>query len=340
MLKWLHIFRTKSNRPNQNGHILNESRQKIIYLQQQLSFENEINAIRKGEQLRKGHWMSYLCPFLDEDGILRVGGRLSKASIPRNQKHPMLIPKGHLAKLIIRDVHLKNMHAPNALTDRLVKERYWIPSSRNLIRQVIHRCSLCQRFCKQINQPQMSDLPRERLESSPIFECTSVDFAGPFSVRASKVKYDRRIKVWVACFVCMTTKLSHLELCTELSVDNFLAAFDRFTSRRSTPGKMVSDNGTNFVAANKILTQQFKSMLEKGTSILSTREIEWKFIPPGSPHFGGLHEACVKSFKYFIKRMAHVENLLYEEFYTLVCKIEAILNSRPLYPLSIDPTMR
>lgn len=336
-MMWVHIYRQKIDKPQKNRKQISEARQRIIFLQQQHSFGTVISAIRKGERLRKGHWMSYLCPYLDKDGILRVGGRLDRANIPKEQKHHILIPKSHLARLIIRDTHFKNMHAPNALTDRIVKERYWIPGSRSIIRQEIHGCNHCIRFGHKVNQPQMSDLPLERISSSPIFECTPVDFAGPFNVRASKIKFDRSIKVWVSIFVCMSTKLSHLELCTELSADNFLPALDRFTSRRSTPGKMVSDNGTNFVSANKILAQQFKLMLERGFSVLATREIEWKFIPPGSPHFGGLHEACVKSFKFFVKRMARVENLTYEEFHTLTCKIEGILNSRPLYPLSSDP---
>ena len=91
---------------------------------------------------------------------------------------------------------------------------------------------------------------------------------------------------------------------------------------------MLSDNGTNFVASNssnKDLLQQFKALVKKGDSLLSTHEIKWNFIPPGSPHFGGLHESCVKSLKNFVKRMERVENLTYEEFYTLICRIEVLL---------------
>jgi hypothetical protein len=70
---------------------------------------------------------------------------------------------------------------------------------------------------------------------------------------------------------------------------------------------------------------------------MAYQEIEWKFIPPYSPSFGGLWEAAVKSMKYFVKRMHNTRNLTYEEFYSLLCRIEALLNSRPLYPSSNDP---
>ena len=60
--------------------------------------------------------------------------------------------------------------------------------------------------------------------------------------------------------------------------------------------------------------------------------------PPAAPHFGGIWEAAVKSTKYHIRRVLGDNTLTYEEFSTLLCQIEACLNSRPLTPLSDDPS--
>ena len=63
----------------------------------------------------------------------------------------------------------------------------------------------------------------------------------------------------------------------------------------------------------------------------------WKFIPERSPHFGGLWEVAVKSFKLHLKRVASNVKLTFEEMTTLLAQIEACLNSRPLTPLTSDP---
>ncbi|EFN65967.1 hypothetical protein EAG_00422, partial [Camponotus floridanus] len=63
----------------------------------------------------------------------------------------------------------------------------------------------------------------------------------------------------------------------------------------------------------------------------------WIFNPPSAPHFGGKWEATVKSVKHHLKRIVGNQLLTYEEMTTLLSQIEAVLNSRPLSPLSDDP---
>ncbi|GFT39874.1 integrase catalytic domain-containing protein [Trichonephila clavipes] len=99
-----------------------------------------------------------------------------------------------------------------------------------------------------------------------------------------------------------------------------------------------SDNGTNFIGAKRKLGELFKHLSkitneEKVCYFLSQQEIEWHTIPPLSPHVGGLWEAGVKSVKFYLKRVVGSINLTFEEFYTLLTQIEAVLNSRPLVRL-------
>ncbi|XP_066590776.1 uncharacterized protein [Prorops nasuta] len=72
------------------------------------------------------------------------------------------------------------------------------------------------------------------------------------------------------------------------------------------------------------------------SSELATAGIDWNFIPPHSPHFGGLWEAGVKSTKHHLIRVIGEHILTFEEFATVLAEIEACLNSRPLYPMSGD----
>lgn len=127
---------------------------------------------------------------------------------------------------------------------------------------------------------------------------------------------------------------------TDYSTEAFLAAYKRFTARRGICSTITSDCGTNFKGADKELRNLFllsSKEVGKLSSLLAEDGTQWKFIPPGTPHFGGKWEAGVKSVKYHLKRVMGNQVLTYEEMTTTLTQIEAILNSRPLCPLTDDP---
>ncbi|KAK9510683.1 hypothetical protein O3M35_005419 [Rhynocoris fuscipes] len=133
----------------------------------------------------------------------------------------------------------------------------------------------------------------------------------------------------------------HLELVTDLTTESFIATLDRFIARRGLPQCIYSDRGTNFVGAARKLKELYEFLAHNSDSInnhLSYSGIEWSFIPPASPHFGGLWEAAVKSTKRHLLTVTQDHALTFEEFYTLLTRIEAVLNSRPLCSISNDPS--
>ncbi|XP_055543107.1 uncharacterized protein LOC129728682 [Wyeomyia smithii] len=140
----------------------------------------------------------------------------------------------------------------------------------------------------------------------------------------------------------MTTKAVHLEAVSDLSTDAFLASLRRQIARRGMIRELHSDNATNFRGANhelRALYQQFhnQQFVESIQSFCSSREIEWHFIPPDAPEFGGLWEAAVKSCKTHLKRIVGDVKLTFEELATVLAQIEAVMNSRPLFTISNDP---
>lgn len=132
----------------------------------------------------------------------------------------------------------------------------------------------------------------------------------------------------------MATKAIHLELVSDLTSAAFIAAFRRFVARRGLCTDLYSDCGTNFKGAKISLDKELGQALQDATPILkqhfSKLAINWHFNPPGSPHFFGLWEAGVKSVKHHLKRVIGKAIYTYEEYLTLLCQIEACLNSRPL----------
>jgi len=179
----------------------------------------------------------------------------------------------------------------------------------------------------------MAPLPQQRVQCSRPFSITGVDFAGPVMTRSgSRGRVNK--KAWISLFICFATKAVHIEVVEDLTSQSFIAALRRFMARRGKPKEVWSDNGTNFVGARKELTTYLKSIgagsVEEG--------ISWHFNPPSAPHFGGLWESAVKSAKHHLARVLRDSHLTVTELQTLLCQIETCLNSRPLTPMSSDPS--
>ncbi|XP_062533973.1 uncharacterized protein LOC134202990, partial [Armigeres subalbatus] len=214
----------------------------------------------------KRHGLSNLAPFIGEDGLIRVGGRLKYSAIPYDGKHQVLIPeKHHVTVILIRKLHEENHHVGQGGMLAIVRERYWPVKVKTIIKKVISMCQICGRCNPAIGN------------------------------KVCGVRSD-----------------------------------------------IFSDDGTAFVGTKHelvALRQLFEDQQhqKKVEEFCAVKGICWHFIPPRSPHFGGIWEAGVKSMKYHLKRVVGEVKLTFEELTTFLAQTEAILNSRPLIPVSDDP---
>lgn len=322
-----------------NSQELNYSQQVIILMIQVQAFPNELACLRKSKAIPRSSKLLSLDPYLDNFGIIRVGGRLKNAQLDHDHKHPIIIPaKHHFTTLVVRHEHLKNLHAgPQAVLSN-IRTQYWPLHGRQVVRSILRKCVVCFRANPQNMTQKMAHLPKQRVNPSPPFFICGVDYAGPYLIKDSSLRNRKYIKAYVCVFVCFSTKSVHLELVSELSTNGFLNMFKRFVARRGLCSEIHSDNATNFVGASNTLSEVANLVQDpKFQNFLLENKITWYFIPARSPHHGGLWESAVRLMKYHLKRVLTNVHLTYEDFYTLLTQVESILNSRPLTPLTGSP---
>ncbi|XP_059217443.1 uncharacterized protein LOC131994669 [Stomoxys calcitrans] len=303
---------------------------RLIQLAQMSHFPAEYQAVESRQAINSKSRLLTLNPFLDEGGLLRVNGRLANSDLSYNERFPIILPENSkFCKLFIDFTHKILLHAEHQTMLRNIRQEFYVIRLKSAIRHCVR------------NQI-MSALPAERCTFSLPFTHTGIDFAGPFELKTSKIRNAKLQKGYAAIFVCLSTRAVHLEACSDLSTEAFLSTFNRFVGRRGFPKKVFSDNGTNFIGANRTLVREFKEFLKASEKSVIEKYgmhgFSWHFIPPHAPHMGGLWEAAVKSMKTHFRKVASNMKFTFEEFSTLLVRIESVLNSRPLSPISEDPT--
>ena len=204
------------------------------------------NVVKKSSNIFK------LEPMLTQ-GLIRVGGRLQRAPIDTDAKHPVILPKKHhVVKLIIKYYHHISGHSGLEYTLSLIRQRFWIINARSTVRGILNECFSCRRRQAPTAQQKMANLPEDRITpSKPPFTYTGVDCFGPFEVQRGRSK----VKRYGVIFTCLTLRAVHIEVASSLDTGSFINALRRFIARRGQPEEMRSDNGGNFVRGERELRE-------------------------------------------------------------------------------------
>ncbi|XP_065918796.1 uncharacterized protein [Dysidea avara] len=270
--------------------------------------------------------------FLDEDHMLRCGGRIHNAPLSKTAKFPLLLPPKHtLTSLVIHSVHLRLFHAGTNATLTAIRQRFWIPTARQRIKSLLRHCVICRKHSgKPYAVPDPPPLPEIRTCESDPFSITGIDFTGALYVRNSSTES----KVYVCLFTCATTRAIHLEIVTDLSVETFFLAFRRFASRRSLPQILVSDNASTYTAAAEKLQRLLQS--DHLADMLGRQGVQWCFIPKRAPWYGDWWERLIGLTKMALKKVLGRSRVTLAVLQTLIAEVEAILNDRPLTYVSCE----
>ena len=274
-----------------------------------------------------------LRPYLDREGMLRVGGRLENSTLAYQSKHQLLLPSKHpVTKLLIMDVHESVGHLGQEYVLTNLRQKYWIVKGRAAVRRVLGNCLTCRKQNAMKGQQVMADLPDDRLiPDEPPFSYVGIDFFGPLYVKQGR----STVKHYGCLFSCLTVRATHIEVTETLETDSFINALRRFVNRRGIPKMIRSDNGTNLSGGEREIREAINDWNQQKIEVfLHQKNIEWKFNPPGASHMGGVWERVIRSVRKILRVLLREQLVSGEALRTLMAEVEGILNGRPLTPNS------
>ncbi|XP_054863943.1 uncharacterized protein LOC129348185 [Amphiprion ocellaris] len=332
-------IKTKATDPN-TTNLQTQAKLTVIASVQQCAFREDIKKLHKGEQISKPSPLWTLNPFTDSSGLLRVGGRTSLADLPYDEKYPLILPKKHhVSTLLVRHYHQAVAHQGRHLTEGALRSAgVWIIGARKLVSSVIHQCVTCRKLKGRPADQKMADLPEDRLVMEPPFTRVGLDVFGPWTVVTRRTRGgSAESKRWAVLFSCLGTRAVHIEVIESMSTSSFINALRRFFAVRGPSKVLRSDRGTNFIGACKEL--KIRSDDSEIQDYLSKEGCTWTFNTPHSSHMGGSWERMIGIARRILDAMllqSSPTRLTHEVLASLMAEVMAIINARPLVPITTD----
>lgn len=327
-------YKTTTEKKSLTLDDLDTAESEIIQFSQRQQFGEEIKALQRGKQVSRNSQLFKLDPIL-QDGTLRVGGRLNKSAMPEKAKHPAILSKhSRVATLILRDIHQRTGHCGRSYVLAQLRCKYWIPQANSAIRKLINKCAVCRRMSGRVGEQKMANLPEDRLlPDKPPFTNTGVDYFGPFEVKRGR----STVKRYGVLFTCLTLRAVHIEVADSLDTDSCINAIRRFVCRRGQVTIMRSDNGTNFVGAEREMREAIQLLdNDKIERALLPKGIKWVFNSPAASHQGGIWERQIRTVRRILNSLLKEQAVNDDCIQTIMCEVESIINGRPLTSISDD----
>ena len=306
----------------------------LVRFVQRTCLTEDYRRLSSGDTPKKSSRLGPLSPKL-EDGLIIVGGRLQFSELSDGAKHPKVMPeKHHLTALIIRAVHEDQCHSGTSHVLASVRQHYWVLRGRAAVKRQLQACLMCRRLYRATEDQQMAPLVKERLTpNQPPFTYVGVDYFGPLYVKCRR----STVKRWGCIFTCLATRAVHVELAHSMTAASFISALQRFTSRRGRPRVVYSDNGTNFVGAEREIRKELMSWIADVGLRAADYGIDWRFNPPHASHRGGATERMIRAVRRVLIAVTKDQLLTDEQMSTAMCEAERVVNDRPLTYVGDDP---
>ncbi|KAL0148050.1 hypothetical protein M9458_056665, partial [Cirrhinus mrigala] len=169
------------------------------------------------------------------------------------------------------------------------------------------------------------------LTVAPPFTYVGVNIFGPWEVTARRTRGGQ----------ANSKRAVHIEVIESMSSSSFINALGRFFAIRGPAKQLHSDRGTNFVGASRELKMDESSVSSEDVQkYLKEQHCTWKFNPPHASHMGAHWEGMIGITRRILDCMLLNEkssHLTRKVLTTFMVEVTAVMNSRPLIPVSFDP---
>ncbi|XP_075706846.1 uncharacterized protein LOC142741353 [Rhinoderma darwinii] len=322
---------------------LEQAKNVIIRAVQHDIYAKEIDCVIGQRPVPKDSVLRKLDPVIDENGLLRIGGRLKEAKVDFAEKHPLIVPgQHHIATLLVQHHHEQTRHQGRLFTEGALRSAgLWIVGAKRCVCRFIFKCVTCRKLRGMSQTPKMANLPYDRLSTDPPFSNVGLDVFGPWSVVVRQTRGSRANgKRWAVMFTCMSIRAVHIEVIESMDTSCFINALRRFIAIRGPVKHIRSDRGTNFVGAARELQLSSNLDAKNIERYLSGQGCTWTFNPPHSSHMGGAWERMIGIARRILDSIflqVGSTKLTHESLTTFMAEVSAIINARPLIPISSDP---
>ncbi|XP_030611515.1 uncharacterized protein LOC115798709 isoform X1 [Archocentrus centrarchus] len=302
----------------------------LIRLVQAMHFPKNTMSRKQNGQIKatdKTNKLHKLNPFLDEQGVLRVGGRLTHSSLHPHVKHPAILPKeNHLSTLLIKHYHERVQHQGRGMTvNELRANGVWILGCSKAVSSHIYNCTRCRKYRRSTEEQRMADLPQERAELTPPFTYCGMDCFGPIYIKEGR----KELKRYGLLLTCMCSRAIHIEMLNDLTTDALINALRSFIALRGSVRQLRCDQGSNFMGARREFAEAMKEM---DGEKLKKFGCEFIMNTPSASHQGGLWERQIRTVRNVLSSILDQSDkrLDSSSLRTFLYEVMAIVNSRPL----------
>ena len=299
VIKFTKIIRGKLNKISQIEMLLVEDLEEaeivILKLYQKLKFKDAckiLNEVKTSEGQKLGNRLGCLNPFMDENGLTRISGRLRKSSLEFGAVYPVLLSKtGNVTKMVVRWYLERTARSRRNITlNELRSSGYWVMQGNSVVRGIISKCVTCRRLRGKVGKQFMADLPSDRLQEEPPFSYCGVDMLGPFHIK----EHQNTLKCYGVLFTCLASQAVHIEMTKSMETDSFKLALRHFIARRGNVRTIRCNNRSNFVGAEiesaKSMEEMNQTKIQRFMLNQNTDWITWKRNPLLARNMGGVCE--------------------------------------------------
>ena len=225
--------------------------------------------------------------FLDNDGLLRVGGRLNKAALTFITKHSLVLHFSRITRLLVEKAHHDCGHQGVKQVKVKLQQTFLMIGLRKVLKSLGKYCFNCRPWKANNVRPKMADMPEFRntdVNKQYPFFITGMDIIRTFYIEEKR----EGTQMHCAClFICLVTRAIHAEVCHDLTTNCLLMAIHRFVKRCGHSDLIVSDNCKIFIEFNRALQLNFRRNYQSGSKYIrlqmTQQNIRWTFKPPLAP---------------------------------------------------------